>query len=164
MYHQISQLLLAACAYNGADPARNQHLIKVHNYARMIADGEHVDAHTQFILEAAAVLHDIGIHEAERVHHSSAGQYQQIEGSAVARSILKNFPFEPADIDRICWLIAHHHVYKPIDGIDHQILLEADFLVNAFEESYSQEQIQHFYETIAATKTGKALLRIHYSS
>lgn len=83
MYHQISRLLRAACAYNGADPARNQHLIKVHNYARMIADGEHLDAHTQFVLEAAAVLHDIGIHEAERIHHSSAGQYQQMEGPAV---------------------------------------------------------------------------------
>ena len=46
MHHQISRLLLAACAYNGADPARNQHLIKVHNYARMIAHGEHIDAHT----------------------------------------------------------------------------------------------------------------------
>lgn len=164
MYHQISRLLRAACAYNGADPARNQHLIKVHNYARMIADGEHLNAHTQFVLEAAAVLHDIGIHEAERIHHSSAGQYQQMEGPSVARKILADFPFEQEDIDRICWLIAHHHVYKPIDGIDHQILLEADFLVNAFEEPYTEPQIQQFYETVAATKTGKELLRTHYFS
>lgn len=145
MYHQISRLLRAACTYNGADPARNQHLIKVHNYARMIADGEHLDAHTQFVLEAAAVLHDIGIHEAERIHHSSAGQYQQMEGPAVARKILADFPFEQEDID-------------------HQILLEADFLVNAFEEPYTEPQIQQFYETVAATKTGKELLRTHYSS
>ena len=116
------------------------------------------------MLEAAAVLHDIGIHEAEHIHHSSAGQYQQMEGPAVARKILADFPFEQEDIDRICWLIAHHHVYKPIDGIDHQILLEADFLVNAFEEPYTEPQIQQFYETVAATKTGKELLRTHYSS
>lgn len=160
--HIISQLLLAACRYNGADPARNQHLLKVHNYCRMIADGEALDTHTQFILEAAAVLHDIGIHEAERIHGSSDGVYQQMEGPAIAREILTAFSLPDADVERICWLIAHHHTYRPIDGIDHLILLEADFLVNAYEEPFTTEQIMHFYQNIAATKTGKALLKLHY--
>ncbi len=162
MHHQISRLLLAACAYNGADPARNQHLIKVHNYARMIASGEHIDAHTQFVLEAAAVLHDIGIHEAERVHHSSAGQFQQIEGPAVARKILKDFPFEQADIDRICWLIAHHHSYGSIDGMDAQILAEADMLVNQFEDGASHEQNEALYKRLYKTETGKRLFKELY--
>ncbi|MDO5785166.1 MAG: HD domain-containing protein [Eubacteriales bacterium] len=158
----ISQLLIAACTYNGADPARNQHLLKVHNYCRMIAFGEKLDAHTQFIVEAAAVLHDIGIHEAERIHGSSAGAYQQMEGPAIAREILADFPLPESDVTRICWLIAHHHTYRPIDGIDHLILLEADFLVNAYEEPFTTAQILHFYQNIAATKTGKALLKLHY--
>ncbi len=161
-YHMIPRLLIAACRYNGADPARNQHLLKVHNYCRMIADGEGLDAHTQWIAEAAAVLHDIGIHEAERVHGSSAGVYQQLEGPRVAREILKEFSLPEADTERICWLIAHHHTCHPIDGMDHLILLEADFLVNAYEEAFSTEQILHFYQNIAATKTGKALLKLHY--
>lgn len=162
MYHTISEILLAACAYNGKDPARNQHLLKVHNYSRMIAAGESLDAHTGFVLEAAAALHDIGIHNAECRHGSSAGQYQQLEGPPVAREILKPFHLPEADVSRICWLIAHHHVYQPIDGVDHQILLEADFLVNAFEEPYTHQQIEHFYHHIAATNTGKTLLRLQY--
>lgn len=161
-YDIISQLLIAACTYNGADPARNQHLLKVHNYSRMIASGEKLDAHTQFITEAAAVLHDIGIHEAERIHGSSAGVYQQMEGPAIAQQILAEFALPEDDITRICWLIAHHHTYRPIDGIDHQILLEADFLVNAHEEPFTTAQIVHFYQNIAATETGKALLKLHY--
>lgn len=161
-YNMISKILFAACTYNGNDPARNHHLLKVHNYSRIIAAGEQLDAHTRFILETAAALHDIGIHNAERFHGSSSGEYQQLEGPSVAREILKPFDLPSADINRICWLIAHHHVYKPIDNIDHLILLEADFLVNAFEEPYTRQQIEHFYNHIAATKTGKALLRLHY--
>ena len=162
MYHQISRLLRAACAYNGADPARNQHLIKVHNYARMIADGEHLDAHTQFVLEAAAVLHDIGIHEAERIHHSSAGQYQQMEGPAVARKILADFPFEQEDIDRICWLIAHHHTYTDIKDLDYQILVEADFLVNAYEDNLSEHAVLAMMKNIFRTETGRKLGKLMF--
>ncbi len=162
MHDTIAELLLAACAYNGADPRRNHHLLKVHNYCRMIAQGEQLDAHTRFVLEAAAVLHDIGIHEAERVHGSSAGAYQQQEGPAVARRLLEPFALPEEDVARICWLIAHHHTYRPIDGADHQILLEADFLVNAWEDALGEAQIRHFYTHVAATETGKALLRAHY--
>ena len=162
MHDTAANILLAACAYNGADPKRNHHLLKVHNYCRMIAEGEQLDAHTRFVLEAAAALHDIGIHEAERVHGSTAGTYQQLEGPPIARRLLEPFGLPAEDVERICWLIAHHHTYNPIDGIDHQILLEADFLVNAWEEPFSDRQIRHFYTHVAATETGRALLCAHY--
>ena len=45
-------------------------------------------------------------------------------------------------VQRICFLIAHHHTYQSVDDIDYQILIEADFLVNMFEEKMSKEQIQ----------------------
>ncbi len=50
--------------YSG-DPKRIQHFCKVHSYAKLIAEMEHVDADTLFILEAAALTHDIGIHLCE---------------------------------------------------------------------------------------------------
>lgn len=50
--------------YSG-DPKRIQHFCKVHSYAKLIAEMEHVDASTLFILEAAALTHDIGIHLCE---------------------------------------------------------------------------------------------------
>ena len=40
---------------------------------------------------------------------------------------------------RVCWLIGHHHTYSNIRDIDHQILVEADFLVNMAEEHFSEE-------------------------
>lgn len=50
--------------YSG-DPKRIQHFCKVHSYAKLIAEMEHVDASTLFVLEAAALTHDIGIHLCE---------------------------------------------------------------------------------------------------
>ena len=63
------------------------------------------------------------------------------------------------DIDRITWLVAHHHTYVPVDGIDHQILIEADFLVNLYEDPVSADAIRHAYEKIFRTETGRALCR-----
>ena len=42
--------------------------------------------------------------------------------------------FDAELIDRISYLIAHHHTVTGIDGMDYQILIEADFLVNAAEK------------------------------
>ncbi len=157
-----TEILMAAISYDGADPKRIHHLLKVHAFACLIADGEKCDAHTRFILEAAAALHDIGIHEAERVHGSSAGVYQQMEGPAIAYTLLEPFPLPEEDIARICWLVGHHHTYHPVNGIDHQILLEADFLVNAYESALPTYAIRHFCDHTAQTATGKALIRSLY--
>ena len=86
------------------------------------------------MLEAAALLHDIGIHEAERRHGSSAGPYQEQEGPAVACPLLSAAGADESEIERICWLIAHHHSCQAGENTDFRILLEADFLVNADED------------------------------
>ena len=52
----------------------------------------------------------------------------------------------------------HHHTYTEIGGIDHQILLEADYLVNADEHGYSRPAIQTFRQRIFRTAAGLRLL------
>lgn len=152
------QVLRAAIAYNGTDVERIHHLIKVTGFAKAIAEVEVSDEKTRYTLEIGAILHDIGIHEAERKYGTSAGPYQEKEGPAVARAILQPLGM-PEDItERVCWLIAHHHTVKPIGGIDHQILLEADFLVNAYEEHMTDEAVRTFCRTVAGTKTGTELI------
>lgn len=63
------------------------------------------------------------------------------------------------DIDRVTWLVAHHHSYDPVDSSDHQILIEADFLVNLYEDQVSADAIRHAYEKIFRTETGRTLCR-----
>ena len=60
--HELSDRMVT---YNAGDPKRIQHLIKVHYFARMIGLSEGLDAATQLILEATAIVHDIGIRISE---------------------------------------------------------------------------------------------------
>ncbi len=155
-------VLRAAIAYNGSDVLRNHHLVKVTGFADAISESEVHDETTRYIIRIASILHDIGIHEAERKHGTSAGPYQEAEGPAVARAILEPMGM-PEDItQRVCWLIAHHHTLSPIGGIDHQILLEADFLVNGYEDHIAPEGIRAFLNNIARTPTGTHLIRTLY--
>ena len=57
--NKIDSLSLAMISYNNADPMRIQHTTKVHAYARLIGLGEGLDEEIQFILESAALVHDI---------------------------------------------------------------------------------------------------------
>lgn len=139
--------------YSG-DPKRIQHFCKVHSYAKLIAEMEHVDADTLFILEAASLTHDIGIHLCEEKYGSSNGKLQEKEGPAIAEKLLKELQFEENVIERVKYLIAHHHTYDAIDGIDYQILVEADFLVNYFEDHLETESIKKSVKKIFKTETG----------
>lgn len=158
----IHQLFLAAVQYDTGDPKRIAHLLKVWGFAREIAQGEGVDTATMEVVEASAILHDIGIHNAEKIHGSNAGKYQEIEGPAVARELLASFGVDETFTKRVEHIIAHHHHYEETEDIALQILLEADFLVNAYEDSVSETGIRNFRKKVFRTETGKSLLDTIY--
>ena len=62
--------------------------------------------------------------------------------------MLQTCGFLEQQIKRISYLVGHHHTYTGIDGIDYQILVEADFLVNLYEDNCKKETIQHTYQKI----------------
>ena len=152
-------LLREMIRYEAGVPQRAQHLLKVYEFARLIAAGEGLDAETCRILEAAAIVHDIGIRPAMEKYGSGAGPLQEKEGIPAARELLTRLAYEEALVDRVCYLVGHHHTYDEIDGMDYQILVEADFLVNHFEGNSSPEAIQKTLETIFRTETGRELCR-----
>ena len=79
-----------------------------------------------------------------------------------AEELLAKLGFAPDVCERVCYLIGHHHTYTNIDGMDYQILLEADFLVNADESNMAGDAIKAAKESIFHTKTGKKLLQDIY--
>lgn len=159
---QIAALMDAMIQYEADCPARAQHFLKVYAFAQGIGQLEGLDPHTQFLLESAALVHDIGIRPSLTKYQSDAGPHQEAEGPPVARPMLESLGYEAADIDRICYLIAHHHTYQAIDGPDYQILVEADFLVNIFENAYPREKAQKVYDNIFRTGAGRRFCRAMY--
>lgn len=158
MKEKISTVISEMISYYSKDPRRVNHFLKVYSFAKSIGELEKLNEETQSILEMAAVMHDIGIKISEEKYKSSAGNYQEIEGPPVARKMLLKFNFDEKFIDRVCYLIAHHHTYSKIDGIDYQILIEADFLVNIYEDEIKASQIQSIKEKYFKTKAGNEFL------
>lgn len=158
----LSDLCFKMIEYYKNDPKRIHHFFSVHTIARYIAENEHVDEHTLFIIEAASYIHDIGIKVSEEKYHSTSGYYQEIEGEVLARNLLESLDFNKDDINRICYLVAHHHHYDNIDSIDYQILVEADFLVNFYGDEMSKENILKVYNDIFKTKTAKFICENMY--
>ena len=144
--------------YSG-DVKRIQHFCKVHSYAKLIAEMENIDADTLFILETAALTHDIGIHYCEEKYGSCNGKLQEKEGPEIAKRLLADLHFEEQVSERVQYLIAHHHTYDNIDGMDYQILVEADFLVNLYEDELSKQEVEQAYEKIFRTDSGKKMCR-----
>lgn len=149
--------------YFGTDRKRIHHALKVYGYAKAIIGMENAAESCNEIIELAAALHDIGIHEAERKYQSSAGRYQELEGPPIAEEILRLENIDQTVITRVCYLIGNHHSYSKIDGLDFQILVEADFLVNIEEDELDKDAIQSIYSKIFKTTAGKHILKNLYS-
>lgn len=159
---QLDDLFMDMIAYYYGDPKRIQHFTKVHSYARLIGIGEELDDASLFILEAAAYTHDIGIRVAEEKYGRCDGKLQEQEGPIIAQKMLSQLGFENYIVERICFLIGHHHTYDNIDGLDYQILVEADFLVNLYEDDAGNRAIDKAYKRIFKTETGKKIFRLMF--
>lgn len=156
---QLDDLYFRMIEFDKGCPERIQHFTKVHSFARLIGMREGLDDATMFILEAAAYTHDIGIKIALEKYGKCDGKLQEQEGPIVAQLILSELGVENYIIERICYLIEHHHTYTDVEGMDYQILLEADFLVNLYENRASKREIAMAYEQIFRTDTGEEIFR-----
>ena len=125
----------------------------------MIAQMEKVDEHTLFITELAAYLHDIGVKISKEKYGNSQPQHQEAEGPIIAKDMLSKYDLPAEDVERICFIIGHHHTYKAIDGIDFQILVEADYIVKLMEGYCKRESIPEMKKNVFKTESGLYLLQ-----
>ena len=138
------------------------HFIKVWSFAKTIGELEKLDADTQFILEVAAITHDIACPLCRIKYGNTNGKAQEREGEPIVRDFLVDSEMSETQIDRVAYLVAHHHTLSDINGLDYQILIEADYIVNAEESAYSSENIVNTCKRIFHTKAGIALLKSIY--
>ncbi|MBE5803652.1 MAG: GNAT family N-acetyltransferase [Clostridiales bacterium] len=156
----LRRLTDAMCQWERGVPDRIHHLIKVHGFARQIGQMELLDEDTLFILEAAALTHDIGIRPAIAQTGACPGPLQERLGPPEAETMLHGLHFPREVIDRVCFLIGRHHTTQGVDAPDWQILLEADFLVNMIENHMSGEAIDACRDRVF--RTGEGLRLLHW--
>ncbi len=161
MDSRTARLVQEMVCYEEGCAARVHHVLKVFALAQTIGTAEKLGPHTQFVLETAALTHDIGIRPSLVRYGQSAGCYRQQEGPPVARALLLRLGYEHEVVERVCTLIALHHTYGLDEGPDYQMLAEADLLVHIQEENLRQDAIyavqRHF-----RTQTGQLLLQRLY--
>ena len=153
----LDELHMEMILLDAGDPGLIQHFCKVHAYAALIGRQEGLQKHSLFTLEAAAYTHDIAIRCCREKYGSGDGKLQEKEGPAIAEELLTRLGFPEDVIGRVKFLIAHHHTYTDIQGLDYQILVEADFLVNLFEGNEPEEAVRRTLEKIFRTETGKRI-------
>lgn len=158
----LNKLTMEMIEYYAGDPKRIQHFLKVHELAKLIAANEGLDEKTRLIVEAAALVHDVGIKIGEKLYGECTGRQQEQLGPPMAKRMLAETGF-PADVtERACYLVGHHHTYTGIDGVDLQILIEADFLVNLYENGDSTDAVIAAYNGIFKTESGRQLCRMMF--
>lgn len=156
---RIAQIMNDMIAFSEGNLHDIDHLIRVWTYAKTIGELENVDLETQFILEAAAIVHDIACPLCREKYGDTNGRHQEVEGEPMVRAFLRGSGLSEQQIDRIAFLTGHHHTYAGVDGIDYQILLEADYIANASENGYSRQNVENFMAKIMKTGSGKDLAR-----
>lgn len=159
---KVSEIVTKMIDYSEGNLHDINHFMKVYGYAKTIGECENLDENTQEVLEVAAVLHDIACPLCREKYGNTNGSYQEKEGTILADEFLKDTGYSDEFISRVVYLVGHHHTLKDIKGIDYQILIEADYLVNADESSYSKENIQNMMDKVFKTKTGIKLLKSMY--
>jgi len=142
----------------GDDIKRIEHALNVTQYARLLLDEERGNPE---VVIPAAILHDIGIPEAERKYGSSAGPYQEREGPPIARKVLEKLGCAERILEEVLSIIAHHHSPGKIDTSNFKILYDADWLVNLSDEydCQNKQKLSRIINRIFLTDSGKKMAR-----
>jgi len=159
----ISELMRKMIESSNGNHHDINHLMKVYTFAKTIGQLEGLPEETQYILEAAAIVHDIACPYCREKYGSAPGMLQEQESARLLEAFFDGTDIPDEQLQRISFLVCHHHTISGVDGPDYRILLEADFLVNADEGKLSADAIEHAKEAFFRTNSGIALLNAIYT-
>ena len=158
----IAEILEKMICYSNGNIHDIDHLVRVWTFAKTIGELEHIDAETQYILEVAAITHDIACPLCRVKYGNANGKHQEEESAALIEEFFTDSDLPKEFVDRVSYIVSHHHTITGIDGIDYQIMIEADYLVNADESNFSGNNVRNMLEKVFKTETGKFLLQSMY--
>ena len=142
------------------DFKRIGHATRVARYAERIGKKE---KGVLAVILAAAYLYDIGIHEAEKKHGSTAAEFQESEGPPIARSLLEKLGAREELIEEVCDIVGHHHNPRSDDSLNFKVVYDSDLLENIDEKQKkaprSKEEIENLIERSFLTDGGRQTAR-----
>ncbi|MBP1556563.1 MAG: HD domain-containing protein [Oscillospiraceae bacterium] len=156
----ISKITQAMIAFSDGNIHDIDHFMRVWGYAKTIAELESLPLDSQRIIEAAALLHDIACPLCREKYGCAKADAQEKEGMPLAKEFLRDMPMAEEEKERVVFLVGHHHTLSGINGIDWQILIEADYIANASENGLGREDVTSFRENHFETASGKNLLNL----
>ena len=128
----ISQIMEKMMAFSNGNIHDIDHLIRVWTYARTIGELESLDQQTQYVLEIAAITHDIACPLCREKYGDTDGKHQETEGALIVRDFLTGTGMTERQVDRVAFLVGHHHTFAGIDGMDYQINFIEDIILPYF--------------------------------
>ena len=110
-------------------------------------------------LEKGRPFDDIACPLCREKYGNTNGKHQEEEGASLVTAFLSDSEMTKVQIDRVAFLVGHHHTFTGIDSLDWQILIEADYIANATENGYSETNVRNFIQEIMKTDSGKSLAK-----
>lgn len=158
---RLPRVRAAMEAYFGVDGRRIDHALRVTAFAGRLLAEEPGDRE---LVLATALLHDIGIREAERKYGSAAGHLQEAEGPPVARALLEGLGYDEPFIAEVCSIIASHHSPGEVESDNFRVIWDADWLVNLGDEFFPDDRAktERAIEKVFMTAAGKRMAREIY--
>ena len=105
----IAQIMEKMIAFSDGNVHDIDHFIRVWAYAKTIGELEGLDEDTQFLLEVAAITHDIACPLCREKYGNTNGRNQEREGEPMVREFLQDTGLSQVQVDRVAHLVGHHH-------------------------------------------------------
>lgn len=136
-------LLLDVLLYEDGHKRRTEHILKVYGLAKLLGEVESLPTEERIVLQAAAILHDIPIKYCKEHCNGDASQEnQRREAPGLVKEFMRRAGYPVQLVPQVLELVEHHHEYHSAHCRLLSLLIEADLLVNCYEESPSPEQLE----------------------
>ena len=152
-----AKLVRELVAHFEGDDGRVEHALRVLAWTEKLLESEPGDRE---IALAVALLHDVGIKEAEARHGTSSAALQEEYGPAIAKRMLEIIGFPSEKIEAACEIVGKHHQRGGVDSDNFRILWDSDLLVNTADSpNLEPAKMASKIDDIFATATGRELAR-----
>ena len=140
-------------------PDQVRHFLQVAEFAKMIGRREKLDETAMAALSTAAILCSLGD---ESYRETNQGEDGKTEKAGKAEGMLRDLDYDDLVIDRALFLMDHCGPGQEVDGPDHQILLEAIWLVRLCEEKAGKEEAERVRREVFHSPSAIRFLNLLY--